>query len=81
MSRDEALSEALELAERWKNIHTDEFYGPQGKNLGTLARALLAAQPSRERRAMTLLHRCKAEGLLHPELESTLRAFLGDDYV
>lgn len=32
---------ALELAERWKDIRTDESYGPEGKNLGTLSRALL----------------------------------------
>lgn len=37
----EEWDEALELAERWKEIRTDESYGPQGKNLGTLARALL----------------------------------------
>jgi hypothetical protein len=32
------------LAERWKDIHSDESYGPQGKNLGVLARAFLAAR-------------------------------------
>ena len=37
----EDWDEALALAERWKEIRTDESYGPQGKNLGTLARALL----------------------------------------
>ena len=33
--------EAFALAERWQDIRTDESYGPQGKNLGTLSRALL----------------------------------------
>lgn len=32
---------ALELAERWKDVRSDESYGASGKNLGTLARALL----------------------------------------
>ena len=32
---------AVELAEQWKDVHTSESYGPQGKNLGTLARAFL----------------------------------------
>ena len=33
--------EARELAVRWQDIHTEESYGPQGKNLGILARSLL----------------------------------------
>jgi hypothetical protein len=33
--------EALELAERWKDVRSDESYGASGKNLGKLARALL----------------------------------------
>lgn len=37
----EEWDKALELAERWQDIRTDESYGPQGKWLGTLARALL----------------------------------------
>lgn len=37
----EEWTEALDLAERWKEIRTDESCGPQGKNLGKLARALL----------------------------------------
>lgn len=36
------LGEALEFAERWKGVHTDESYGPQGKIMGTLSRELLA---------------------------------------
>ena len=38
-------SDALELAERWKDVHSDESHGAAGKNLGILARALLAAAP------------------------------------
>lgn len=37
----EEWAEALALAETWKEIRTDESYGPQGKNLGLLSRALL----------------------------------------
>jgi hypothetical protein len=32
----EEWDEAIALAERWKDIRTDESYGPQGKNLGKL---------------------------------------------
>ncbi len=32
---------ALELAERWKEVRTEESYGPAGKNLGALSRAFL----------------------------------------
>lgn len=41
------LGEALEFAERWKGVHTDESYGPQGKIMGTLSRELLALHAQR----------------------------------
>jgi hypothetical protein len=37
----EEWTEALELAERWKDVRSDESYGASGKSLGKLARALL----------------------------------------
>lgn len=37
----EEWAEALDLAERWKDVSSDESYGASGKNLGKLARALL----------------------------------------
>ena len=37
----EEWDEAIELAERWKEVRTDESYGPQGKALGLMARAFL----------------------------------------
>lgn len=30
---------ALELSERWRDVHTDESHGDAGKSLGVLARA------------------------------------------
>lgn len=41
MMTQEDWTEALELAQRWEHVTTDESYGPQGKTLGTLARAFL----------------------------------------
>lgn len=32
---------ALELAERWRDVRSDDSHGHAGKNLGTLARAFL----------------------------------------
>lgn len=37
----EEWDEALALAHRWRYVETGESYGPQGRNLGILARALL----------------------------------------
>lgn len=33
--------EERQLALRWEHIYTEDSYGPQGRNLGILARALL----------------------------------------
>lgn len=49
---------ALEIAERWCEIRTDESYGPQGKNLGILARAvqklnLLLSEANYDKEAMS----------------------------
>lgn len=41
MTDQQELEDALVLAARWQDIRTEESYGPQGKNLGTLSRALL----------------------------------------
>jgi hypothetical protein len=38
---DDKNESVQELAERWKNVHTEDSYGPQGKALGMLARAFL----------------------------------------
>lgn len=40
-SNPQELKEALSLAQRWRGIYTDETYGPSGRCLGVMARALL----------------------------------------
>lgn len=48
------LAEALEFAERWKGVRTDEAYGPAGKIMGLLSRELLALHAARSETRPTI---------------------------